>query len=177
MSRRILIVHYSLTGTTRRLAQAVADSLGADAEEIVDKKNRRGLFGFLGAGRDALTRRLTPIGEPERNPADYDLVAIGTPVWAGRMASPVRSYLDRQRGRLKATAFFCTSGGADEREALFADMAAVCGVDPAAVLSVTDAEEKRGVEWEKVRVFEDAVLSALPDRPAARRRKAAAGKR
>ena len=174
MSRRILVVYYSLTGTTRRLGQAMADSLGADVEEIVDKKNRRGLFGFLGAGRDALTRRLTPIGDPERNPADYDLVAIGTPVWAGRMASPVRSYLDRQRGRLKAAAFFCTSSGSENKKALFADMGKVCGAEPAAVLAVTDAEEKQGAEWEKVRAFEEAVLSALPSRPASRRRKAAA---
>ena len=154
---RVLVVFHSRTGTTRRVAGAIADSLVADTEEIQDLKKRAGLFGYLGAGRDGFRRRLTPIGETEKDPAEYDLVIVGSPIWAGRMSSPVRSYLDRHCGRFAAIGFFCTCGGKYNEEALFADMAEVSGATPRAVLAVTDAEEAKGQEWEKVRSFEEAV--------------------
>jgi hypothetical protein len=43
---RALVVFYFLTGTTRRVAQAVAAERGADVEEIRCPIYRRGFFGF-----------------------------------------------------------------------------------------------------------------------------------
>ena len=166
---RVLVVFHSRSGTTRRIARAIADSLEADVEEIIDLKARAGLFGYLGAGHDAIRRRCTPIGDLARDPAEYDLVIVGSPVWAGRMSSPVRSYLDRNRGKFKSAGFFCTCGGINNDAALFADMAEIAGCAPRAVLVVTDAEEAKGVEWEKVREFEDAVAGQTADKAAVRR--------
>ena len=166
---RILVVFYSRTGTTRRVAYAVAESLGAEIEEIADLKNRTGLFGFLGAIRDALGRRCAPIGDPDRDPADYDIVILGSPVWAGRMSSPVRSYLDRSRGRFKAVAFLCTCGGKNDEIALFAEMAEAADSAPTAVVAVTETEVSKGSEWEKVGAFEDSIMAALRSPDSARR--------
>ena len=166
---RILVVFYSRTGTTRRVAHAVAQSLGAEIEEIADLKRRTGLFGLFGAIRDALGRRCTPIGEPDRNPADYDIVILGSPVWVGRMSAPVRSYLDRFQGRFKAVAFLCTSGGKNNEIALFADMAEAADCAPTAVVAMTEAEVSKGSEWEKVGAFEDSIMTALRSPEAARR--------
>ncbi len=154
---RLLVVFHSRSGTTRRIAHAIAESLGADIEEIADLKKRTGLFGYLGAGRDAMRRACSPIGEPTRNPADYDLVIVGSPIWVGRMSSPVRSYLTRYRGQFKAAGFFCTCGGKNNESALFADMAEAADCTPRAVLVVTDAEVAKGTEWDKVRTFEESV--------------------
>ncbi len=164
-----LVVFHSRSGITARIAGAVADSLKADLEEIIDLKKRAGLFGMLGACRDALRRACTPIEEAVKDPADYDIVIVGTPVWVGRMSSPVRSYLTRHRGRFNAIAFFCTCGGKNNDVALFAEMADVADCTPRAVLVVTDAEEEKGTEWDKVRVFEDAVTGPDPSDPGVRR--------
>jgi hypothetical protein len=43
---RAPVVYYSLTGTTRRVAQALAAELDADVEEIRCPRYRRGFFGF-----------------------------------------------------------------------------------------------------------------------------------
>ena len=166
---RVLVVFHSRSGTTRRIARAIADSLEADVEEIIDLKPRTGLFGYLGAGLDAIRRRCTPIGDVARDPAEYDLVIVGSPVWVGRMSSPVRSYLDRNRGKFKAAGFFCTCGGNTNDAAPFAEMAEIAGCTARAVLVVTDAEEARGVEWEKVRDFEESVAGRTTDTAAVRR--------
>ena len=51
---RVLVVYYSRTGNTRFVAEAVAQSLEADIEEIKDGKNRMGIFGFLRCGYEAI---------------------------------------------------------------------------------------------------------------------------
>jgi flavodoxin len=38
--KKILVVYYSRTGITKKLARSIVDILSADGEEIVDTKNR-----------------------------------------------------------------------------------------------------------------------------------------
>jgi hypothetical protein len=68
---------------------------------------------------------------------------IGTPVWAAQMAPLVRSYLERNRGRFKAIALFCTEGGANGDKAI-AQVASLAGLVPKAELIVTDAQIASG---------------------------------
>ena len=43
---KVLVVYYSRTGATRRLAEALANALQADIEPITDRENRSD-FGYL----------------------------------------------------------------------------------------------------------------------------------
>lgn len=106
-----LVVYYSRTGTTAKVGRAIADRLGCRAEEIIDTRKRTGIFGFLVGAYHAYKKKLTEIEEPECNPASYDLVVVGTPVWAGTVTPAVRTYLHRTRNRLPPVAFFLTTGG------------------------------------------------------------------
>ena len=83
-----LVVYYSRTGNTKFVAEEIAAEIGADIEEIVDLKSRAGTMGWLSAGRDATINRQTKIAETKRNPADYDLVVVGSPVWAWSPSAP-----------------------------------------------------------------------------------------
>ena len=79
---KILVTFYSRTGNTRKIGNEIAEKLKADADEVVDKKPRGGVKGYLFAGRDAMKKKLAEI-EYRKDPAEYDLVIIGIPVWAG----------------------------------------------------------------------------------------------
>jgi len=136
---KTLVAYYSRTGNTRKLAQAVAAALGAELQEITEPKDRSGFWGYLLAGRDAALKRATPIQPFAADPAAYDLVVVGTPVWAFTMASPVRSFLEAAAGQLKAVAFFCTEGG-NGHERTFRQMAALAGRKPAATLVLLEKE-------------------------------------
>jgi len=54
---KALVVYYSRTGNTKFVAEKIAQELGADIEEVIDKKNRFGLINYLRAGGDALRRK------------------------------------------------------------------------------------------------------------------------
>lgn len=132
---RILVVCYSVTGRTRQVATEVARACGADLETIVDRAQRTGLLGYLRSVVEAVMEQRPAIRESRRLPGQYDLIVIGTPVWARRMASPVRSWLVRHRPHLARVAFFCTSEGHGDAQVL-GDLAAVCGQPPVATLAL-----------------------------------------
>ena len=104
---KALVAFYSRTGYTKGVGEEIARCLNADIDEIIDKKNRSGIRGFLGGVIDALFNKPTEIVY-KSNPEEYDLVIIGSPVWAGRPAPAVKAYL--LRNKFNKTVFFCTYG-------------------------------------------------------------------
>jgi flavodoxin len=105
-----LIAYYSRTGRNETIAQTLGERLGADLDEIVDHKKRTGLLGWLRAGRDAGAHRLTTI-TVKRNPADYDVVLLGGPIWNGNLTPALRTYLTNHKLTGKRVAFFFVSRG------------------------------------------------------------------
>lgn len=107
---RILVVYYSRSGTTREIARRLSRSLRADLEEIIDPTPRAGVLGFVRSAIEARREQIPAISPAQQDPAAYDLVVIGTPVWMASVSTPVRAYLRRHRGNIRAAAFFCTCG-------------------------------------------------------------------
>jgi flavodoxin len=112
---KTLVVFYSRTGVTKKVAEALAAELGADVEELIDAKKRDGLIGWFGAGKDATLKRKAEIRPVARKPADYDLVVVGTPVWAFTMTPAVRAWLGEHASEIRQVAFLCTMGGSGDK--------------------------------------------------------------
>ncbi len=141
MNQKTLVVYYSRTGTTGKVAEYIRDRLAADIEEIHDKKNRRGPIGWLMAGRDAGNKSLTVIETPSKEPSGYDLVVIGTPVWNDTVSSPIRTYITEYEQRFNQVALFSTQ---DSEEAnAVPDMEAILGRAPIASIQL---QRKQDVE-------------------------------
>jgi flavodoxin len=136
---KALIVFYSRTGTTKRVAEALQKKLGCDIEEIVDKKKRLGPIGYMLAGRDVIKKSNTKISETKYNPDNYDLVIIGTPVWMGTMAVAIKTYLEMNKDKLKNVAFFSTQGS-DKRQRVFDEITGVIMKEPIAEVYLTTNE-------------------------------------
>lgn len=128
---KYLIVFYSRTGITGLIAHKIAERLKGDLEEIRDTKNRAGIMGFLRSGYDGARKKLTTIAETKYDPAQYELVIIGTPVWAGNMSSPTRTYIVNNREKFNRVAFFCTLSMKDAPK-IFKDMSETCQKEPVA---------------------------------------------
>ncbi len=140
---KILVAYYSLGGTARTVATDLAKALSADLEEIRCDRYGPGLRGYLRAAGDSWRGRLPHIAPPQHEASDYDLVVVGGPVWAWSAATPVRSYLQREIGRLHNVAFFMTHGGSSPQKAL-AQMAALAGMSPKGTLVLREVDVKAG---------------------------------
>lgn len=140
---RVLVVFFSRTGTTRRLAGALAGMMSADIEEICDFTERRGALGYLRCVIDSWRKRPAEIVPAGLDPSQYDLVLVGTPVWAGAVSAPVRAYLLQNRSRFRHVGFFCIFGGLGAGTA-FDEMRALAGKAPVAQCKVRAAEVQRG---------------------------------
>lgn len=149
---RILVVFYSRTGTTRKVAEAIANQLGCEMEEIFDTKKREGFLGYLVSGWDAAREKLTVLKEIKKDPKEYDLVIIGTPVWFFNIATPIRTYIVQNKDRLKDVAFFVTYGGSGGKGVL-EKMAQLSGKRPVALLSLREKEVLTGEFLPKIENF------------------------
>lgn len=113
-----LIVYYSRTNVTKGIANLIQKELNCDIEEITDDGKYEGKLGFLKGGMNATMGRPSDINPISKNPADYDLVIIGTPVWSSNMAPPIFTYLIQNRDKIKSMASFCTCMGGGYDKAL-----------------------------------------------------------
>ncbi len=136
---KTLLVTYSRTGNTQRIGNEIAKRLEADIEEIMDIRSHKGLLGFIRSGFEALRDKPAKIRQTSMDPKDYDLVIVGTPIWAGRMSSPARAYLQQVSGSLRKAAFFCTCSSAGY-EPVMQEMAKIAKTEPVVTLELTKAQ-------------------------------------
>jgi flavodoxin len=111
--KKILVAYYSKTGHTEKVARDIASAFGADFEKIIDKKKRTGIWGWIMGGRDAMKKRRADIGELQKDPANYDVVIMGSPVWSWNATPAINSYIDKTKGKIKNAVFFITSGSTE----------------------------------------------------------------
>lgn len=149
---KILIVYYSRTGTTKKIALAVAKRICAEVEEIEDTINRNGIKGYLISGRDAMQKNITILKPSFKNPAEFDLVIIGTPIWAWRISAPVRAYITEKKNSFKKIAIFCTMGGSGDVK-VFSEIAGIIGLKPVATLALLTKDVARDKFIEKLEKF------------------------
>jgi hypothetical protein len=107
---RVLVVHYSYTGTCRTVAQALAERKGWQSTEVLDAVPGRS---YLRSLLDSLLRRTPRIRYDGPHPGDFDLVVLVFPVWAWPVAGPMRSFVTRWQPELRRVALVPVMGGHD----------------------------------------------------------------
>jgi len=155
---KILLVYYSRTGNTRVVAEAISKKLGCDLEEITEPKNRNGLMGYMSAGSDAQKAIITAINPTKQNVEDYDLVIVGTPIWAWNISAPIRSYLAANKDKFPKLAFYITLDGRSGET--LRNMENVAGKASLASELFYSSEIKKKNYQEKVERFSMQIISA-----------------
>jgi flavodoxin len=154
-NKKIIVVYYTRTGTTKKVAEAIADYLKCEIEEIIDTKNRKGIFGWLRSGADATKERLAVIKDIKHNPASYDMVIMGTPVWGSNLTPAIRTYITQNKEKLKNVAFFCTAGGTGEKA--LENLEIFIGRKPVFSFGVRAREVKKGEYTQKLKEVLDKI--------------------
>ena len=108
-----LVIFYSYRGYTKLIAKAIAQAIGADTLELRTKQIMK-MQDFLKnvGGKWKVIKGLKPdLQSLVRNPQNYDVIFIGTPVWAGSYASPFNTFFSTVKLDGKKIALFSCSGG------------------------------------------------------------------
>ncbi len=136
-----LIIYFSRTGRTRRIAEALQEATGFDLEEIKEKASRGGTLGFLKSGMES-TRKMIPQIIPLTNdPTLYDIVILGTPIWASNMSSPIRAFITEYKNKINNIALFCTGDGVEPKK-VFTSISELLGKEPSATFSLIGSERE-----------------------------------
>lgn len=108
-----IIVYYSYTGNTKKVAEAISEYLKQKGEvEVVELKDLNESDKFFIQAIRALRHKRTKIQESNLNLSNYDLICIGSPVWACGPAPAVNAYLDKcSNVKGKSVVLFISYGG------------------------------------------------------------------
>ena len=90
------VVYYTRTGTSKRVAEKIADRLSCPIKQITDNINWKGIFGFLKAGFYSSTNKQVDFNfDGDLDSAD-EIITVA-PFWAGGLAPTMRSFLKTLR--------------------------------------------------------------------------------
>lgn len=110
---KTLVVYYSLEGNTRWAAEQIAGKIGADTLRLVPKTAYpdKGFKKFLFGGKSAVMKE-TPELEPYKvDIKQYERIVLATPVWAGTLAPPLRTFIREEDLSGKELALVASSMG------------------------------------------------------------------
>lgn len=116
---KILVAYFSATGTTKGVAEHIANGLNADIYEIVPEE------AYTDADldyNDNNSRTTIEMNDPDARPAisgsvenmeQYDIIFVGYPIWWGEAPRIVSTFVESYDFSGKTIVPFCTSGGSD----------------------------------------------------------------
>ena len=136
------IVYYSMSGNTKLVAEQMAAELNADLIPLIPKKAYpdSGFKKFFWGGKSAVMGDKPKLEPYAFDVYSYDLVILGSPVWAGTFAPPLRTFLKENRDALRGKRFaaFVCQGGSGAEKALNKIKEALDGAGLDAALTLND---------------------------------------
>lgn len=112
--KNALVLYYSWSDAlnTKRLAECIAKEHGAVIERLVpEKPYSRKYNEVLKESRAELKEnKVRPVKALKNDLKNFDVIFIGSPIWFGTYAPPVRSFMQQHDFSGKKLYFFCTHG-------------------------------------------------------------------
>ena len=115
--KRVLIAYFSYSpGNTKRIAEFLRSRLGEQTADIVRietvKPYSSDYDAVVGQGQREVNSGFEPEIKPlSANPADYDVIVVGTPTWWYKPAPAVMTFLHSQSWKGKKVVLFQTTAG------------------------------------------------------------------
>ena len=110
---KTLILYYSYSGNTRKIAQMLQNEIGGDITEIKTAFPYKGDYTeVVNQGKQEIESGFLPEIQPINVDLEkYDTILLGTPVWWYTFASAVNTFLTENDLSGKAIYPFATNGG------------------------------------------------------------------
>ena len=135
-AKKVLVLYYSITNTTKQMAEYIQQKTGADIELIEPVNAYSTEYGEIIArsGEEREGNVLPELKPQKSNLNDYDIIFLGYPIWFGTYAQPMKTLLASGALNGKTVVPFCTSGSSGVAESVADLKKAVSGIQiPASV--------------------------------------------
>lgn len=158
---KCLIIYYSFSGTTQLVAEALAAQLDADLIRIECDTYKKGWLNYLKAGYASAKKRTPPIALSAEPGSGYDLVIVGTPVWAGYPAPPLRSLFAGDYALPQQVVAFMTQGGESPGANALPELKAIVGERLQAATHFRERDVRDGAYEPDLGDFVDQIKSIV----------------
>ena len=115
---KVLVVVYSLTGTSREVAKLLHSQQDWLVAEITAIHSRTGALGDMRCLFESMFRLRPPIHYAGPPPSDFDAVVLISPIWGFQLAAPMRSFVAMHRKQLPQVAVISVMGGSGASNAV-----------------------------------------------------------
>lgn len=115
---KAIFVFYSHDGNTEHVARKIAQQLNADALKLEAKNPypTGKISKFIWGGKSVVFNEKPKLAPYNFNPENYDVVILGTPVWAGTYTPPMATFLQENALAGKKVALVaCHDGGGTDK--------------------------------------------------------------
>lgn len=126
---KTLVVYFSQSGNAQWMAERISSALSADTLRLVPKKAypAKGFGKFFFGGGSAVFKEAPELEPYQTDLGQYGRIVFVTPVWAGTVTPPLRTFIQTEHLEGKRFAFAaCSMGGSAEKT--FAALKSLLGV-------------------------------------------------
>lgn len=112
---KAIIVYFSLEGNVKFVAEKISKQLNADLLRLNPQKDypTGKVSKFFWGGKSVMFGEKPKLESYQFNKEDYDVIVIGTPVWASSYTPPIKTFLSENDLSGKSVAFFACQAGND----------------------------------------------------------------
>ncbi len=109
----ILIIYYSFEGNTEIIAKSIAEMTQGELLNIkpIKELKSKGFSKYFWGGSQIYMKKKPELVSFDKDISNYETIFIGTPIWAGTFAPPVKTLLDYEKLKGKQVYFFYTHAG------------------------------------------------------------------
>lgn len=116
--KRVAVVYFSVTGTTKSVAEHIKDAANADIFEIVPKEKYSSEdLNWNNNNSRSTKEQNDKNARPEIanniNVSNYDVIFIGYPIWWGDTPRIIQTFMEKHELSGKTMIPFCTSGSSE----------------------------------------------------------------
>lgn len=111
---KAIVVCFSLEGNTEYVADKIAGFMKADILRLEPEKDypKGKVSKYIWGGKSVVFGEKPKLASYHFNAEQYDLIIIGTPVWAGSFVPPIKTFLSENvLSNKKIALYACSSGG------------------------------------------------------------------
>jgi multimeric flavodoxin WrbA len=131
---KTLIAYYSHSGNNEKVAHELKNRIGCPIYQILEKKRRKTISILW----DILFKRNSKLTSSSVDLKEYDNVILVAPIWSGRVSTPMRAFIEKERDNLNNYYYVTVCNGeVGQKEKLSSELSALANRSPRSVTELS----------------------------------------